>query len=282
MSTRIDLAPTFLDGPQGRLFVMRWRPHGTPRGTVLFVPPFGEEMNRARRLMAETGQRLAAAGMSGMLPDLSGTGDSPGSFAEASWTGWVAEIEHLLDRLAGSDEGPVHLVALRAGALLTAGCSAPRLAELASLSVVKPIANGASYARQLLRTRLAANLAGTRRETTAGLRAQMADGASLEIGGYPMGSGIFDSLERARLDAAPLPPDLRLRWYEIGQAPEAPGTPAGLPEAWRAQGVEVRYIADPPFWNIQDPDEGTGVRDALVADLSAGLRSSAAHGSVAA
>jgi hypothetical protein len=47
------------------------------------VPPFAEEMNKSRRMIAEVGRRLEGSGVGMLLVDLFGTGDSEGEFAQA-------------------------------------------------------------------------------------------------------------------------------------------------------------------------------------------------------
>ena len=52
------LQPAYVTGSAGRLFVTCFAP---PDGTdtwLLFVPPFAEEMNKSRRMMARLGHEL--------------------------------------------------------------------------------------------------------------------------------------------------------------------------------------------------------------------------------
>ncbi len=53
----------FLQGAQGQLFSV-YHPSslsGPARGGLVYLPPFAEEMNRARRMAALQARRLAAA-----------------------------------------------------------------------------------------------------------------------------------------------------------------------------------------------------------------------------
>ena len=53
MTAGADGAPAeafFLQRGRGQLFCLFHPPRGSCRGTVLYVPPFAEEMNRARLL----------------------------------------------------------------------------------------------------------------------------------------------------------------------------------------------------------------------------------------
>ena len=116
---RIDAG--FAPGARGRVFRVRFLPVGVPvRGAVLFVHAFGEEMNKARHVVAHAARQLAARGFMVEVPDLYGCGDSEGTLALASVDGWLVDLASRAHALAASVDGPVHLWGLRAGALLAA------------------------------------------------------------------------------------------------------------------------------------------------------------------
>src|SRR5262245_3855900 len=70
----------------------RPRPEAAPRGTVLHVHPFAEEMNKSRRMAALHARALAGAGFEVLQVDLAGCGDSSGEFGDATWDDWVADV----------------------------------------------------------------------------------------------------------------------------------------------------------------------------------------------
>ena len=126
-----DPVPLFLDGPEGRLFAMFYPPAGEVRGdrpgdyrpgderpAALFLPPFAEEMNRARYMAALLGRSLAARGVGCLALDLHGTGDSEGDFADARWEIWRRDAVAARDWLAGQGYASVSVVGLRLGACL--------------------------------------------------------------------------------------------------------------------------------------------------------------------
>ena len=84
----------FLEGASGTpLFALHHRAPGTPRGVVLYLHPFAEEMNKVRRMAALQARALASAGYAVLQLDLRGCGDSGGEFHEASWAGWLDDAE---------------------------------------------------------------------------------------------------------------------------------------------------------------------------------------------
>tara|TARA_B110000238_G_C16067394_1_gene413366 strand:- start:879 stop:1052 length:174 start_codon:yes stop_codon:yes gene_type:complete len=50
--------------------------------TVIFVPPFAEEMNRSKRMYVLFARLLADAGIKSICFDFAGTGDSSGEWSD--------------------------------------------------------------------------------------------------------------------------------------------------------------------------------------------------------
>ena len=100
----------------GQLFCLYHPPQGDCRGAVLYVPPFAEEMNRARRIAAQQARALAALGYGVLQPDLGGTGDSSGDFGEARWDSWKDDLAACCAWLGERIAQPPVLWCLRLGA----------------------------------------------------------------------------------------------------------------------------------------------------------------------
>jgi len=197
-----DIIPTFLDSPQGRIFVIHRIPCTLKANAgVLLVPPFAEELNRSRHILTLLADSLAQAGYHVMLPDFYGTGDSEGKFSEASWSGWLEQLNYCVGAMQ-SDYGISHysLVAVRSGALLVADCLQQLPSSMEKLVFWQPIINGDIYLHQFLRLRLASNmLAGEDKVDTQFLRQLLADGEVVEVGGYDLTSAVADGLSQSSL-----------------------------------------------------------------------------------
>src|SRR5579875_280343 len=91
-SPRVE--PLFLAGPAGPIFATYYAARRTiGRGlSLVYVPPFAEEMNCSRRMAALQARRLADIGIGALLIDLYGTGESGGGFADARWRTWLGDI----------------------------------------------------------------------------------------------------------------------------------------------------------------------------------------------
>ncbi|WP_306391363.1 hydrolase 2, exosortase A system-associated [Telluria beijingensis] len=188
--------PFFLDTARGARFCLYHAPSGPCRGALLYIHPFAEEMNRARRMAAVQARAFAAHGVAVLLLDLHGCGDSGGDFADASWAGWLADIEDgraWLERRSGQRAG---LWGLRLGALLA--LEAASTAAPARLLLWQPVTDGDSHLKQFLRLRVAADmLQGTSEGSVAALRTQLAAGTTLEIAGYGLAPALADGMAAA-------------------------------------------------------------------------------------
>ncbi|MBK1696019.1 serine aminopeptidase domain-containing protein [Rhodovibrio salinarum] len=259
------LQPAFVDGPAGAIFTLRFPAAGGSLGTAaLLVPPFAEEMNRARRFLAATGRGLAAQGHTALLPDLHGTGDSAGAFAAATWEIWQAELDTLTERLAAETGHPVHLIAVRTGALLAAATARQHPGAVAGLTLVQPVTDGGRFLDQLLRVRIAAAMAQGQRESRADLRAAWQTGEAVEVGGYAIAPALAEGLSACRLGDLPPPAGLPIAWLDI-RAPgsDAPTQSPALPAGWHSAADTRRSIAAPAVWQLAEPETA----DPLVAEL---------------
>lgn len=245
--------PFFLQRTSGQLFCLYHPPRGDCRGAILYVPPFAEEMNRARRIAAQQARELAALGYGVLQPDLSGTGDSSGDFADARWDTWKNDLAACCAWLGERIAQPPVLWGLRLGALLALDYAQSAPHPLRALVLWQPAASGQAYLTQFLRMRTVnAVLADSASEQTGtrALRAALQSGETLEIGGYTL-----DPALAAAIDAlAPLEshtPPCPVHWFEMAAAGQAlPPGAARAADAWRRQHarLQVHPVDCPPFW----------------------------------
>lgn len=256
--------PFFLPGPAaagGQRFAIHHPPQGAPRGAVLYLHPFAEEMNKSRRMAALGARALAAAGYGVLQLDLLGCGDSSGDFGDANWAHWLEDAELGARWLRDRHDGPLWLWGLRAGALL-ASETALRMAGERHLLLWQPAASGKLLLQQFLRLRMAGQLlddapAESSRGVTEGLRKDLAAGRAVDIAGYTLAPGLAQGLEAATLQ--PPPAGCRVIWLELSSRTPPALQPASdaLVERWRAAGHEVqtRALAGPAFWQTTEIEE---------------------------
>jgi uncharacterized protein len=254
---RCSIKADFLEHRGRNLFYLLLEPaSAVAHSSVLFLPPFADEMNKSRRIVASQARALAGAGCRVMLLDLSGCGDSGGDFLDASWNHWLQDSEaaarFLMDK---SDSAPV-LWGLRMGAMLACGLAHGH-PEFQKFLLWQPVLNGEQLIDQFLRLRtvpssVSAEVAFDRKSLWDELRA----GRPLSIAGYELSSTL--ALEMARVRLNDLIPQGQVHWVEIGMAPHA-NIGAGSENVvahWREQGANVAtsYVKGDPFWRTVDAE----------------------------
>jgi exosortase A-associated hydrolase 2 len=149
----------FLDTSNGRRFCLF---HSVDtklecRGAVLYVAPFGEEMNKSRRMIALQARKLARQGFAVLVPDLYGCGDSDGELKDASWTQWKYDLGTALSWLRHQCDVPISLFGLRLGALLALDFIRDDNCDIQQLILWQPVPSGQQFLTQFFRIKLANN-----------------------------------------------------------------------------------------------------------------------------
>lgn len=262
----------FLPGSQGARFAIYHPPAAdvAERGGVLYVPPFAEEMNKARRMVALQARRLAVAGFGVLIPDLYGCGDSAGDFAEARWEIWRDDLSRCRDWLLGRGHHRLVLWGLRLGALLAAELAGDSTTQ--RLLLWQPVLDGERFLHQFLRLRLTADRIKGGDKTMARLQEVLAAGQTLEVSGYELSPELATAMKQARLQVPP--GGGWVDWFELVSAVNRPLLPASqrTVDEWRTSGVTVhaRTLVGEAFWATQEiavaPDLLAATVAALVAE----------------
>jgi exosortase A-associated hydrolase 2 len=263
--------PFFFDAEPGTRFSVYHAPNPQvePRGAILYVHPFAEEMNKTRRLAALQSRAFAALGFAVLQFDLFGCGDSCGDFYSGRWELWKSDLSIAAGWLAQRTGGPLWLWGARLGGLLALDCA--RELQPAGIILWQPFTNGRNCINQFLRLRLAAQMQGTASGTarsTAALRAQLAVHGHIEVGGYEVAIPLVKAVDAC--DALNLRlPSCEVHWF----ANPAP-TPARLTAsvarhaaAWSRDGVQVHFhpVEGPAAWNPLEVIESAALLDATSA-----------------
>ena len=275
--------PRVVAGASGEVFLIEYLPAAVPRGTVLHVPAFAEEMNRVRRMVALQARALATQGFRVLVPDLYGTGDSEGDFADARWSGWLDDLDAVLAQstdAAGdraSVEPPLWLWGVRTGALLALDFLATRDTPVAGVIAWSPVTDGKAFMNQFIRLRLLASMiAGARdRESIGDLRERLARDGTLEVAGYELSTALVEAMDGARLaDLAAASPELAIHWFELTAAPDAPVPPAARRAAAtlseQGAAVALETVAGPAFHSTPEITTAPALVDATTAAVCDG------------
>lgn len=246
----------FLPAHNGSRFCVFYPAQAPSRGNILFAPPFAEEMNKSRRMVALQARAFAQKGYAVLVLDLMGTGDSSGDFSEARWETWREDLALGASWLAARETGPLIVWGMRTGALLALDSTQKNILNPQQILLWQPVLSGETFMTQFLRLRLAGDmLSGNKSEGgVQALRAELKQGQSVEVAGYDLAPALaeaIDSLHMERLD-----PALPVHWLEIvaevGRSP--PPAAQRVMESWRRLNVDL-YLDIVPceaFWTTQE------------------------------
>jgi len=248
------VVPRFLGGDGQRIFTLLRHPRRAGASCALLVAPFGEEMNKSRKMLTDVGIELAKRGIGSVLVDPYGTGDSDGDFSQADWPRWQADLQQAVAWCAEEGLKVDRLLGVRLGCALGAQVARDAIPGLAQTVFWQPVLDGSRFMDQFLRLRVAASMMEQdRKESTADLRAKFARGETVDVAGYGIGPQLAAQIDRVRL-AEHVGPHLgQIHWIEVVRSAETPPpAPATkVVDAAHAAGLNVTMypIAGEPFWS---------------------------------
>lgn len=260
---RSHALPFFLPADLGDRFCLYYPPHPgvRVRGSVLYVHPFAEELNKSRRMAALQSRAYAGAGYGVLQLDLYGCGDSSGEFSEARWDLWLSDLALGWRWLAKHSPGPAYLWGLRLGALLALQFAEQAQPAPTGMVLWQPVISGRPHLRQFMRLQTAARLFGATQAADAN-----------EAGGYTLAPQLVDAINAAEAGRRPQCP---VQWMELA-ASQQPATlqPASalLLERWERAGAHVDAfpLEGEPFWSTPEIAEVPALIAATLAAMPRG------------
>jgi exosortase A-associated hydrolase 2 len=249
------------DTPGHRFCIFHPAQGADAKGAVLFIHPFGEEMNKSRRMAALQSRAFAVAGYAVLQIDLLGCGDSSGDFGDASWQDWIDDVVRGTQWLAERVQAPLWLWGLRVGCLLAVE-AARRLPGDTNFLFWAPVSAGKQSLQQFMRLKAASGLGeGNAKAVMAEFRDALAKGASVEIAGYSLSPAIAAGLEQSSMTPpANLASQGRVEWLELSTREQAELSPVGAKSAamWREAGfarTHTQMVQGPSFWQTAEIED---------------------------
>lgn len=264
-----------LRGARGDLCALYFAPLPgvKPRGDLLVLPSFAEEMNRCRAMVSLQARALAETGVGTLVLDPYGTGDSAGEFADASWAGWRDDFKRGVEWLDEHGHGCRTLLGVRLGAIMAAELAA-ECAGLRRLVLWQPVLSGKTFYTQFLRIRIAAEMNLPERVTsTSQLRQMSAAGEAVEVSGYYIGAQLSAELDTLNFDLAEAASRVEVDWFEIQNDADATIGPASLKALAALQSVGTavhsQSVHGPAFWHVHERELAPDLIEATAARASA-------------
>lgn len=209
-------------------------------------------MNKSRRMLARQGRLLSDNGVSFLLPDLFGTGDSDGDFQQATWERWRDDILFAVDWLHRRGHRRLDFLAMRSGCLLLKSVLELLDEPIGRVAMWAPVIGGQKMLTQLFRTMLVSNKNGSNVQSIADVRDEIRDAGKLEIAGYVLSSVLVDALDIQTLDDLRWSPGQRVLWMDASPTSggRVPPVTQKLLDAWQPYDAAVEYhrVQGPQFW----------------------------------
>lgn len=202
-------------------------------------------------------QALAKLGVGTLVIDLYGTGESDGEHGDARWNLWRDNVRQGIEWLDAQAGGCIALLGIRLGVPLAMSVL-EQDRKTRALIAWQAVVDGKTYFTQFMRTRIAANMDRTDipKETTAGMRAQLAEGKSIEVSGYEIHPELAMAIEAVRLGEMIPPESAPITWLEKAGGEERTLSPASEKTlaAWQLAGrsSEIIPFEGPAFWALYD------------------------------
>lgn len=241
----------FINGAQARLYLATFG-HCSAEHAVLFLPPFAEEMNLSRAVVARQARMLSEAGYFVVLLDFFGTGDSEGDIDEARVPGWLDDIDAALAWIGQKQRASVTLWGLRLGALLAAHYVDDRGAEAVDrLLLWKPVINGHQLMNQFFRLKQMSEMMRGRGGDQINWYRRCLEGESVEVAGYSMSSAFVSQISALALQPAAWMERVTVIWIEAASE-TVPLIVSRLHDQWPGDRLSLELCSGVAFWQVPD------------------------------
>ena len=280
MQAKPAIQPFFLDDQGCKLFAVYYQPPAKQQveKIIIHIPAFADEMNKARRMVSSQAREFAKQGYGVLVLDLFGTGDSEGSFSEATWAIWKQNIKAAYTWACQQGATSVSLWSLRSGALLAMDFVAESHAKINTLLAWQPVLNGELFIMQFLRLRVAAAMMDKQapQEKTADLKQQLLDGSAVEVAGYLLNSKLVTPLIGLSVNDMSLSTITRIRFFELVTSEDKPVTAITThfieDRCNKNQDASFTKVVGSAFWSAQEIVEVPELLSATVVALKSTIK----------
>lgn len=242
---------SYIEGKQGSLAVAKWTPVCCNNKLVICIQPFGEELNRTRRVFSQLSRELCKQGFTVWMPDFYGTGDSEGDFSEIDFQHWVSDLTGLVK---ASSFSKVSFVACRFGVqLLASFLKTPHHIEFERIVLWQPQWDVSLFWKQQWRLLTVSSITKQTGQTQAVLQ-EFKQRGFIDIQGYQIPYPFYLQTI-ALVDPTLAFCSCSILWLECQMSHDlSPSTLSWLKqlEQTSPRGIQVMPLAVEPFWLTQE------------------------------
>lgn len=244
--------PFFFEFEGDSLFGFLHRPQTAPRAGIVLCHAFAEEKLWSHRVYVTFAREAAAAGYAVLRCDMRGEGDSSGEFEDSTIETRIQDVVCAARELRDKVPGIPSLILLghRLGGSIAAAAAREARGLADELVIWDPIADGAEYFGQLLRSNLTTQMATegkvtrTREALIAGLNA----GQPAVVDGYGLTAQLYQGIASLQLSKLS---DVFARRCLIVEIAKGEQSAPSAPIAQLAQSspvISCAVVSEPPFW----------------------------------
>ncbi len=265
MTLKQQVSSFFLNASKDSLFTIYYAGDVENAKCIIHIPAFAEEMNKSRHMLTKQANVFVEQGVSVVIFDLWGTGDSQGEFAEATWARWLDNINAVVLWLKTQGYSSISLWGLRTGVLLALDFLLKSDDVFDKLLAWQPVLNGEQYAMQFLRLRAASSMMDKHAPQikTSDLKQQLLNGKFVEVAGYLLNPALIEPMMQLKLGQADIANIAQCHIFELALDESAKAS--FLTDKWgkhlKQLGVRttVDVLSDAQFWASQDIAESPGL-----------------------
>jgi exosortase A-associated hydrolase 2 len=166
------------------------------RTGIIYCHPFAEEQNMSHSVAVKACRAFARIGHPVLRFDMSGCGDSEGSLDDMSVQSWMEDINAAIEVMkCESNVQHVALFGLRLGGGLALLHSAVHETATPFLILWEPVLDFTVFIRQFLKRNIVSQIVANTSDgtTVSGLERHLIDEGKVEVIGYPITKGLYDS-----------------------------------------------------------------------------------------
>ena len=241
--------------------------HTKPDGLVIHLPAFAEEMNKSRRMVALQAKALSNNNFGVLVLDPFGTGESEGLLENATWQTWLDDVDSAIHWLKQHySDIPLYLWGLRFGCALAVSYAVQVNTEIHGLMLWQPLLSGKMLLNQFLRLRVATALTHQSKsaqsttnqsaETTKSLLQLLANGKTVEVGGYLLTPDFSASIIDIEAGQLSFNRPINIFWLDFvtGDAAKPSLVSSKVIDQWIQQNNTVNWtaISGDRFWSTQE------------------------------
>lgn len=222
------------------------------RHAWLYLPPFAEEMNLSRAIVARQSRAFVDQGQAVVCLDYLGTGDSELELDQVDLNDWLDNIAATLAWLQQQGVASIGLWGLRFGALMATTYLAERKdsgVQIDQLLMWKPVLDAKTMLGQFFRMRQVAD--SMRGLPKVNWLERVRQGETVEVAGYPIAQTWLNSIIGLRMRDQVEQSMPQTVWLEAASEKISPVVEK-LSQQWPQCEIALRRCEGAAFW--QNPD----------------------------